>query len=158
MFSAIRAQATRSLSARAFSSSPSRASDLSKLTLIGYLVKDPESRFTKNDKEFIAYTVATKNSPPPPDANGERRPATSTFHRVLSFNEFPNKYLRTLKKGSRVYVETSFELREPEPEADPSTPQGQRQIFLRHESIRVLNYPKQEAEHAEQAGEEKPFI
>ena len=62
----------------------------------------------------------------------ERRSSPSTFHRILSFHEGSNKYLRTLKKGSKVYVETAFEIREAEPEADPSTPQGQRQIFLKH--------------------------
>lgn len=93
----------------------------------------------------------------------ERQPAKTTWHRVLSFQEHSNKYLLNLKKGSKVYVEANFELREPEPEADPSTPQGQRQIFLRHgkfhcsshcwiisqafcgysaESIRVLAQPK----------------
>jgi hypothetical protein len=69
-----------------------------------------------------------------------------------------------LKKGSKVYVETAFEIREAEPEADPSTPQGQRQIFLKHgefsimqfsldpshsrisESIKVLNYPKHDTQ------------
>jgi hypothetical protein len=61
-------------------------------------------------------------------------------------------------------VETNFELREPESGTDPATPQGQRQIFLRHgvwhivckrvffplicgeivEQIRVLTYPRTE--------------
>lgn len=84
----------------------------------------------------------------------------ASFHRVLSFHDGPNKYLVGLKKGSKVYVEAGFEIREPEPGADATTPQGQRQIFLRHglsqiyaldtgidisgtlESIRVLNRPK----------------
>ncbi|PPR03871.1 hypothetical protein CVT26_000869 [Gymnopilus dilepis] len=161
MFSAIRTHAARSCSARAFSTTSSRASDLSKLVLIGHLAKDPESRLTKTEREFIAYTVATKNPAPPPDANGERRPSTATFHRVLSFNENANKYLRTLKKGSKVYVETNFELREPDPDADPTTPQGQRQIFLRHETIRVLNYPKTESADQAQASEtaeDKTFV
>ncbi|KAG5644566.1 hypothetical protein DXG03_008140 [Asterophora parasitica] len=142
MFGAIRAAASRS-SVRAFSTSTPRAADLAKLVLIGHLARDPESRQTKNDREFVTYTVATTNyPPPPPDANGERRAAASTFHRVLSFQEGSNRYLQTLKKGSKVYVEANFELREPEPGADPSTPQGQRQIFLKHETIRVLSRPK----------------
>ncbi|EEB87108.1 hypothetical protein MPER_15680, partial [Moniliophthora perniciosa FA553] len=49
-------------------------------------------------------------------------------------------------KGALVYVEAAYELREPEPDADPSTPHGQRQIFLKHESIRVLSTPKSEEE------------
>lgn len=56
----------------------------------------------------------------------------TTWHNVLSFNQGSNTYLRTLQKGSQVYVEASYELREPDPSADPDTPAGQRQIFLRH--------------------------
>ncbi|RDB20522.1 Single-stranded DNA-binding protein rim1, mitochondrial [Hypsizygus marmoreus] len=142
MFCALRAAASRP-AIRSFSTSVPRAADLSKLVLIGHLARDPETRQTKNDKEFVTYTVATQNyPPPPPDANGERRPSTATFHRVLSFQEHSNRYLQTLKKGSKVYVEAGFELREPEMGADPTTPQGQRQIFLRHETIRVLSRPK----------------
>jgi len=118
-----------------------RASDLSKLSLIGYLAKDPETRLTKHDKEFVSYTVVTKTILPA-DPNGERPAPIPTFHRILCFSESPIRFLSTLKKGTRVYVEANFELREPEANADPSTPQGQRQIFLRHEQVKVLTYPK----------------
>jgi len=118
-----------------------RASDLSKLSLIGYLAKDPETRLTKNDKEFVSYTVVTKTTLPV-NPNGERPAPIPTFHRVLCFSESPIKFLSTLKKGTRVYVEANFELRDPEAGADPATPQGQRQIFLRHEQVRVLSLPK----------------
>lgn len=61
------------------------------------------------------------------------RPDTkTTWHHVLSFNPSANNYLRNLQKGSQVYVEANFELREPEANAEPDSPQGQRQIFLRH--------------------------
>ncbi|KAF8165068.1 hypothetical protein B0H34DRAFT_221589 [Crassisporium funariophilum] len=153
---AIRTAVTaRAFSSRAFSTTPRRAADLAKLTLIGHLTRDPETRLTKRDKEFVTYTVAT-SSPSPPDVNGERLPPTTTFHRILCFNEGSSKYLRSLRKGSRVYVETSFEIKEPEPEADPTTPQGQRQIFLRHETIRVLNNPKR-SEHSEESVEPESY-
>lgn len=144
MFALKTAVASRAFLARVFSTSMTRASDLSKLSLIGYLARDPETRLTKHDKEFVSYTVATKTSLPP-DSNGERPPPSVTFHKILCFSESPIKYLSTLKKGTRVYVEANFELREPDAGADPTTPQGQRQIFLRHEQVRVLSYPKNEA-------------
>ncbi|CCM03374.1 uncharacterized protein FIBRA_05504 [Fibroporia radiculosa] len=132
---------------RAFSTTPSRNADLAKLILIGRLGKDPELRFTKSQKEYVQYTVATTNyPPPPPNASGSRNEAKTTWHTVLSFNPGVNNYLRMLKKGSQVFVETNFELREPDPNADPDTPQGQRQIFLRHESIRVLKSPRSTSE------------
>ena len=58
-----------------------------------------------------------------------------TWHHIVSFNPTQNGYLRTLSKGSRVYVEANYELRDADPNADPSSPSGQRQIFLRHGAL-----------------------
>ncbi|KIK99686.1 hypothetical protein PAXRUDRAFT_8704 [Paxillus rubicundulus Ve08.2h10] len=127
---------------RAFSTTPSRAYDVSKLILIGRLGKDPEIRTTKSDKEYVAYTVATTNyPPPPPNPDGSRIESGTTWHHVVSFNPAQNNYLKMLNKGTQVYVEANFELRDPDPNADPSSPAGQRQIFLRHENVRVLKAP-----------------
>ncbi|KII95932.1 hypothetical protein PLICRDRAFT_233451 [Plicaturopsis crispa FD-325 SS-3] len=136
MFSAIRSAATASrVSARSFSSSASRASDVSKLVLVGRLGKDPEVRTTKTDKEYVSYTVATTNyPPPPPNPDGTRAEAKTTWHNIVSFVPGQNNYLKTLSKGLKVFVEANFEIREPDPNADPETPQGQRQIYLRHGS------------------------
>ncbi|KAJ3758045.1 single-strand binding protein family-domain-containing protein [Lentinula raphanica] len=132
MFSAIRSAASSRAAARAFSTSVSRA-DVAKLTLVGRLGRDPEVKQTKNDNEYVTYVVATSTfNPGPADANGERPPPRTSWHRVLSFQEHSNRYLQTLKKGTLVYVEAGYELREPEADADPTTPAGQRQIFLRH--------------------------
>ncbi|KAH9978124.1 single-strand binding protein family-domain-containing protein [Lactifluus volemus] len=129
---------------RAFSTTASRSSDVSKLVLVGRLGKDPEVRMTKSDKEYVSYSVATTNYPPPPPGpDGTRQESKTTWHHILSFNPGANNYLRNLQKGSHVYVEANFELREADSEADPNTPQGQRQIFLRHENIRVLRGPPQ---------------
>ncbi|KAK7470958.1 ssDNA-binding protein, mitochondrial [Stygiomarasmius scandens] len=151
MFGAIRSASAARAASRSFSTSSRRASDLAKLTLIGRLGRDPELKYTKNNAEFVTYVVATSNyPPPPPDANGERPPAKTSWHRILSFTENSNKYLLTLRKGSRVYVEANYELREPEPDADPTTPMGQRQIFLRHETLRLLSPPPRSSESADE--------
>jgi hypothetical protein len=68
-------------------------------------------------------------------ARGESK---TTWHHVLSFNPTANNYLRNLTKGSHVFVEANYELREPEPNAEPDSPQGQRQIFLRHGKYRLF--------------------
>ncbi|KAI0796508.1 single-strand binding protein family-domain-containing protein [Abortiporus biennis] len=142
MFAAARSSLRSGVSSRAFSTTPSRAADLAKLVLIGRLGKDPEVRRTKTDKEYITYTVATTNfPPPPPNADGSRAESKTTWHTILSFNPSANNFLRLLQKGSRVYVEANYELREPDLSADADSPQGQRQIFLRHETIRVLQSP-----------------
>ena len=91
-----------------------------------------------------------------------RPESKTTWHHVYSFSAYSNNYLRNLQKGSHVYVEANYEVREADPNADPSTPQGQRQILLRHgtwcgspshsclmyvlESIRLLRGPLHPAE------------
>ena len=56
----------------------------------------------------------------------------TTWHRILSFNQNANNYLRTLSRGSRVYVEANLEVREPVADAAPGSSQSMRQVFLRH--------------------------
>jgi len=129
-------------SARAFSSTPSRAYDLCKVTLIGHIVREPEVKSSKSEKEYMIYTVATQQYPPPPlSADGTRIPARTTFHRVLTFQPGSYPLLRSLSKGTRVLVEASMDVREPVPDAEPGTFDSQRHIMLRHEFLRVINRP-----------------
>jgi len=98
---------------------------------------------SKSEKEYIFYSVATTNyPPPPPNPDGTRSESKTTWHNIASFNPHTNNYLRNLQKGCHVYVEANYEVREPEPGADPSTFQGQRQVLLRHENIRLLRGPQ----------------
>ncbi|KZS97606.1 nucleic acid-binding protein [Sistotremastrum niveocremeum HHB9708] len=129
---------------RTFASS-SPAATMAKLVLIGRMGRDPEVRTTKNDKEYVSYVVATRNSPPPPNADGVREEPKSSWHNILSFGPNQSNYLKSIRKGSLVYVEANYELREPDPNASPDSPEGQRQIFLRHETIRVLKKPNDES-------------
>ncbi|KZO92177.1 hypothetical protein CALVIDRAFT_541192 [Calocera viscosa TUFC12733] len=135
---ALRPQAQR----RLFSTSSSRATDIAKLILVGRLGGEPQVRLTRNEKEYISYVVATTNYAPPIGDDGARADPTTSWHRVLSFNPNQNEYLKSLQKGSQVYVEANFETREPLPDAEPGTPGSQRQIFLRHETLRVLSRPR----------------
>lgn len=136
MFNIVRPSAFRAAS-RAFSMTPSRAHDLAKLTLIGRLGRDPEVRTTQNEKEYVSYLVATRNYPlPPAGPDGVRPEPTTSWHRVFAFGPNQVEYLRTLEKGTRVYVEANYEIREPRQEGE------QRQIFLRHENLRIIDRPK----------------
>ncbi|KAI0773968.1 hypothetical protein C8Q74DRAFT_1267625 [Fomes fomentarius] len=134
MFS-LSARAALRAPSRAFSTTSSRSADMAKLLLIGRLGKDPEVRYTKNNKEYVSYSIATTNNT---IGLPEGTEPSTTWHHVFSFNPGSNNYLRTLKRGSLVYAEANFELRQPDPSADSDSPEGQRQIFLRHETIRVL--------------------
>ncbi|KAI0069145.1 nucleic acid-binding protein [Artomyces pyxidatus] len=150
MFAAVRQVAASRSASRAFSTTTSRSSDVAKLILIGRLGKEPEVRTTKTDKEYVTYTVATTNyPPPPPNPDGTREESKTTWHHILSFNAGANNFLRNLQRGSHVYVEANYELREPDSSADPNTPQGQRQIFLRHENLRLLRAPPKVSDSSE---------
>ncbi|KAF8529944.1 hypothetical protein JB92DRAFT_551427 [Gautieria morchelliformis] len=131
--------ATTKTRTRCFTAS-SRHADMAKLTLIGRLGKDPQVKTTSNDKEYVLYTVATRNAPPPPNEDARRDPTTS-WHSVLSFNPGANNYLKNLKKGYHVYVEANYELKDADPSADADSPAAQRQIFLRHDMVKVLSRP-----------------
>lgn len=61
-----------------------------------------------------------------------RPDAGTTWHRILSFSQNQNNYLRTLPRGARVYVEANLEVREPQQDAEPGSPTSMRQVFLRH--------------------------
>lgn len=67
--------------------------------------------------------------------SSERAEPTTSWHRIMAFGEGNAKYLMSLRKGSLVYVEAAYEIKEPDRDADPSTPQGQRQVFLRHGTL-----------------------
>ncbi|KAG8948818.1 hypothetical protein FRC04_009282 [Tulasnella sp. 424] len=136
------ARSTFAKSTRAFSTSrPSGLRDLAKVTLIGYLAREPETRVTKNEKEYVSYTVATQTN----RARGQEDSNTPpTFHRILSFVPAQNQYLAKVPKGAFVYVEAELDVKEPDPEADPGSFNAQRQIMLRHETLRVLRSPRKD--------------
>ncbi|KAF7776290.1 hypothetical protein Agabi119p4_4683 [Agaricus bisporus var. burnettii] len=154
MLSALRvSKQSLASAARAFSTSRPRAADLAKLTLIGRIAKEPESRLTKNEKRFIAYTIVTSSGST--TVQGERQ-WIPTYHRVLCFDNSQLDYLGRLKKGSRVYVQADYNIKEPEQGADPTTPQGQRHIFLTHDTLKVLTAPRPtDAEQTERAEQEE---
>ncbi|KAG9104099.1 hypothetical protein FRC06_005403 [Ceratobasidium sp. 370] len=102
-----------------------------KLTLVGYLGADPELRTTKTDREYVSYTVATKGNPPRPAPDGTRQEPVTSWHRVYAFSPSQVPFLTNLTKGSLVYVEAEYELREPAPDAPPGSAESQRQVFLR---------------------------
>ena len=64
--------------------------------------------------------------------NAARPPSTVSWHTIFCFNALANAFLRTIPKGSHVYVEANYELRDADPEAEAGSPSAQRQIFLRH--------------------------
>ena len=85
------------------------AGSLNKVTLIGNLGKDPETRSMQNGGKVTSFSLATSESWK--DKAGERQERTQ-WHNIVIYNEqlgeVAGKYL---KKGSKIYLEGQLETR-----------------------------------------------
>ena len=86
------------------------AGSVNKVILVGNLGRDPEVRFTQDNKKIVNLSLATSDSWK--DKNtGEKRERTE-WHRVVIFSDglanIAEKYLR---KGSKVYIEGQLQTR-----------------------------------------------
>ena len=83
---------------------------INRVTILGHLGKDPESRSTQDGRKIVNMTIATSESWK--DKNTGERKSRSEWHRVVVYNEglaeVAEKYL---EKGSRVLVEGSLATR-----------------------------------------------
>ena len=72
---------------------------MNRLTIIGNLTKDPESRTTSTGKEVCSFTVAVNRRQR--DANGN---AIADYFRVSAWNETGKNCKKFLEKGKKVCV------------------------------------------------------
>ena len=84
-------------------------STLNKVTLIGYLGRDPETRSTAAGDAVAQFTLATTESWKD-RATGEKRESTE-WHRVVLYRKLAEIAGQYLKKGSLVYVEGRLQTR-----------------------------------------------
>jgi len=82
---------------------------LNKVTLIGYLGRDPERRVTANGDAVAQMTVATTESWK--DKSSGERKQTTEWHRVVLYRKLAEIASEYLKKGSLVYVEGRLQTR-----------------------------------------------
>ncbi len=86
------------------------AGSVNKVTLVGNLGKDPETRRMTSGDPIVNFSLATSETWRD-KSSGERKERTE-WHRVVIFNknlaDVAEKYLR---KGSKVYVEGSLQTR-----------------------------------------------
>jgi single-strand DNA-binding protein len=86
-------------------------SSLNKVTLIGNLGRDPESRKMGNGDEVVSFSIATSESWRD-KATGERKEKTQ-WHNIVIFNEGIAKVAEQYcRKGSKIYVEGQLQTRE----------------------------------------------
>ncbi|MGB8338988.1 MAG: single-stranded DNA-binding protein [Burkholderiales bacterium] len=81
---------------------------LNKVTLIGNLGKDPETRYMPNGEAVTNITMATTETWK--DKAGEKQEKTE-WHRVTFYRRLAEIAGEYLKKGSQIYVEGRLETR-----------------------------------------------
>ena len=86
------------------------AGSVNKVTLVGNLGKDPETRAMQNGGEVCSFSLATTESWKDKQT-GERKDKTE-WHRIVIFNENLARVAKDyLRKGSKVYIEGSLQTR-----------------------------------------------
>ena len=81
---------------------------LNRLTLIGFIGADVETKTANAESKFAAFSVATKRSWKNADGGWESR---TEWHRCIAFGKL-GEFAATLKKGAHVQVEGELRSRE----------------------------------------------
>ena len=82
--------------------------DLNRATILGRMVRDPESRTTPNGQQVVNMTIATGRSWT--DAQGVKQQRTE-FHNCVVWGKLAEIAAQYLNKGRRVYAEGRIETR-----------------------------------------------
>ena len=82
---------------------------INKVTLVGNLARDPESRKMPSGDALCNMTVATSETWN--DKQSGEKKEKAEFHRVVIFGKLADIAGRFLKKGSKVYLEGQLQTR-----------------------------------------------
>ena len=77
--------------------------DLNKVTLIGNMVRDPESRDLKSGQSVTRFTLATNYAWQ--DATTKAKKEAVDFHDCIAWGKLGEIIQQYVRKGSKVYVE-----------------------------------------------------
>lgn len=83
-------------------------SSLNKVTLIGRLGRDPEIRYTNDNKPIANINLATSESWK--DQSGQKQEKTE-WHRVVVFGKLAEIVEKYVKKGDQIYIEGKLQTR-----------------------------------------------
>jgi len=84
--------------------------DVNKVTLIGRLTRDPESKQIKNGQSLATFTVATNYFWK--DAKTKEKKDKTEFHRVVAWGKLAEIVSNYLEKASRIYLEGRLQYRD----------------------------------------------
>ena len=82
---------------------------LNKVTLIGHLGRDPETRYMTNGDAVCNFSVATSESWT--DRNSGQRQERTEWHNIIMYRKLAEIAGQYLKKGSQVYLEGKIQSR-----------------------------------------------
>lgn len=82
--------------------------NLNKVTVAGYITRDPELKALPSGVNVVSFSVATNRVWK--DANGAKR-EEADFHNILAFGGTAENIARYFKKGSPIYVEGRMQTR-----------------------------------------------
>ncbi len=82
---------------------------INKVILVGHLGKDPEMRYTADQKAIARFSVATSESWT--DKNTGQQQDKTEWHNVVIFGKTAEIAGQYLKKGSQVYLEGKLQTR-----------------------------------------------
>lgn len=82
--------------------------DLNRVTLIGRLTANPESRTTPSGQTVVSFSVATNMSWK--DQDGQKQEKTE-FHNIVAWRKLAEIITQYLKKGSKIYIEGRLQTR-----------------------------------------------
>lgn len=77
--------------------------DLNKVTLIGNMVRDPESRSLRTGAHITRFSLATNYAWQ--DAKTKTKKEAVDFHNVIAWGKLGEIIQQYVKKGSKLYVE-----------------------------------------------------
>jgi len=77
--------------------------DLNKVSLIGNMVRDPESRTLRTGQAITRFSLATNYAWQDPQTKAKREAVD--FHNVIAWGKLGDIVQQYVKKGSKLYVE-----------------------------------------------------
>ena len=83
---------------------------VNKVTLIGTVGRDPESRFSPGGSAVANFSMATNESYN--DKNTGQRVEQTEWHRIVAFGKLAEIIQQYVKKGSKLYIEGKLKTNE----------------------------------------------
>jgi single-strand DNA-binding protein len=87
------------------------AGSFNRITIVGYLGRDPEMRYLPSGDPVTSFTVAT-TEPGRTQEGQQQQPERTTWFRVSAFGRLAETCSQFLHKGSYVYLEGTLSQRE----------------------------------------------